>query len=177
MMLALDGPATAAADGASQAAARLEAVYGAEAPRLCGLGRLLTGDPGAGEDLAQEVFAVALRRSCRDPDYLRDPAWPWLRTTLVRLAIRRRRLAADELRRLIRAHVRVDEDVWTRSTLDYCRALATLPPRMRACVALFYGEDLSTETVAQTLGCSPKTVENQLREARARLRPLLVEVS
>lgn len=40
---------------------------------------------------------------------------------------------------------------------------------MRACVVLFYQEDLSTAQVAGTLGCSAKTVENQLREARRQL--------
>jgi DNA-directed RNA polymerase specialized sigma24 family protein len=40
---------------------------------------------------------------------------------------------------------------------------------MRATVVLFYGEDLSTAHTATALGCSPRTVENQLRAARQRL--------
>jgi DNA-directed RNA polymerase specialized sigma24 family protein len=36
-----------------------------------------------------------------------------------------------------------------------------------------YFEDQSIEVVAATLGCSAKTVENQLRESRHRLRGLL----
>ncbi|MGO8687134.1 MAG: sigma factor-like helix-turn-helix DNA-binding protein [Candidatus Dormibacteria bacterium] len=44
---------------------------------------------------------------------------------------------------------------------------------MRTCTVLAYFEDQSTEAVAATLGCSAKTVENQLRESRHRLRGLL----
>jgi DNA-directed RNA polymerase specialized sigma24 family protein len=40
---------------------------------------------------------------------------------------------------------------------------------MRATVVLFYGEDLSTAQTAAALGCSPRTVEIQLRTARQRL--------
>jgi DNA-directed RNA polymerase specialized sigma24 family protein len=34
---------------------------------------------------------------------------------------------------------------------------------------LFYGEDLSTAQTARAMGCSPRTVEIQLRAARRRL--------
>jgi DNA-directed RNA polymerase specialized sigma24 family protein len=44
---------------------------------------------------------------------------------------------------------------------------------MRTCTVLAYFEDQSTEVVAATLGCSAKTVENQLRESRHRLQGLL----
>jgi RNA polymerase sigma factor (sigma-70 family) len=150
---------------------RLAAVYRAEVRRLVALGRMLTGDAAAGEDLAHETFLVATRMCRRDPDYLREPVWPWLRTTLTRLAIRRKHRSIGELRRLVHLYERPREDAWSGGTIDFLGALMTLPPRQRAVAALFYGEDMSTEQVAQALGTSVRTVETQLRDARRRLAP------
>ena len=151
----------------------LAAMYAREGTRLVALARVLTGDLDAGEDLAQEVFVRALRALERDPEYLYEPVWPWLRTTLVRLVIERRRRMLRELRRLVRAYDPPSTTDWPMSTADVASALSELPPRMRACVVLRYCEDLSTLQVAQTLGCAPATVVVQLREARKRLRILL----
>ena len=71
--------------------------------------------------------------------------------------------------RLARVYERPRHEEWTPDALDFMNALAALPTRMRACVVLFYCEDLPTAHVAETLGCSPRTVENHLRAARQRL--------
>lgn len=152
---------------------RLTRIYAAEIERLVGLARLLTGDASAGEDLAHEVFLDIARRSRREPGFLREPAWPWLRTALVRAVAHRRRQAFREMRRLVRAYQRPTEMAFPDSVLDCVDALRRLPARMRACAVLFYGEDLSVAQAAEALGCSPRTVENQLRAARARLAVLL----
>ena len=154
----------------------IEGAYVQLRPRLVGLGRLLTREAHAGEDFAQEAFLRLLRAAERDPLYVREPVWPLLRTTLVRLAIQRRRTLLNEARRLVKLYERPSQE-WTEPTLDYSAALATLPARMRACVALFYGDDMSTADVAVALGCSTKTVENQLRAARQRLAPRLRELA
>ena len=70
----------------------------------------------------------------------------------------------------------VPDGSWSSDTIDFITAIQTLPDRMRACVALFYGEDLSTADVAATIGCSEKTVENQLRTARSRLAALFADL-
>jgi RNA polymerase sigma factor (sigma-70 family) len=151
--------------------AALDDVYAAEIQRLVALGTVLTGDGAAGEDLAHDAFLQLVQRVRRDPDYLTGPAWPLLRTMVVRLALQRRRAWAREVRRLARAWQPAPSEVWEPSvaTLDWHSALQTLPPRMRATVVLFYGEDLSTAQTAAALGCSPRTVEIQLRAARRRL--------
>lgn len=159
---------------ADHEAARLESIYRVEIDRLRALGTLLTGSVAAGEDLAQDAFVEGIRRGVGQPGYLREPAWPWLRVTMVRLAIRRsRRLAIEVSRALLLLHPAGEMD-WAPATDELVRALRRLPPRMRACVTLRYVDDLTNKDIAQTIGCSVKTVENQLRIGRARLRVLLV---
>jgi RNA polymerase sigma-70 factor (sigma-E family) len=53
------------------------------------------------------------------------------------------------------------------------RALAALPPRMRATVVLRYYEDLSELQTAQLMGCSASTVNSQAARGLARLRGVL----
>jgi RNA polymerase sigma factor (sigma-70 family) len=148
---------------------RVSEVYAREHSRLAALGAMITGDAAAGEDLAHDVFLHALRRCHEDPDYLREPAWPWLRLALVRRAMRRGERMAGELRRLALLHRSTAPQAWSGDTVDCVRALGELPPRMRACAVLFYWQDLSTADVASALGLSERTVENQLRRARAKL--------
>ncbi|MFC0624595.1 SigE family RNA polymerase sigma factor [Kribbella deserti] len=52
-------------------------------------------------------------------------------------------------------------------------ALATLPPRRRACVVLRYYEDLSVEETAAILGCSAGTVKSQTARGIESLRQTL----
>jgi RNA polymerase sigma factor (sigma-70 family) len=155
----------------------LEAIYAAEITRLASLGTILTGDAAAGEDLAQDTFLLLAKRLKADRNYLTGPAWPLLRKMIVRLALNRRRALSREVHRLARSWQPPPESRWEpdAALLDWRAALQALPPRMRATVILFYAEDLSTADVAAHLGCSPRTVENQLRLARQRLsvfRPL-----
>ncbi|HEV3232371.1 MAG TPA: sigma-70 family RNA polymerase sigma factor [Candidatus Dormibacteraeota bacterium] len=155
---------------------RLARIYAAEIARLVALGRLLTGDPASGEDLAHDVFLQATRKSRESPGYLREPAWPWLRTALVRAAGRRRRRALDEIRRLVSSYERPREEAeLPDAVIDCVAALRRLPPRMRACAVLHYVEDLGVNQIAVMLECSPRTVENQLSTARLRLAPMLAD--
>jgi RNA polymerase sigma-70 factor (ECF subfamily) len=152
---------------------RLTAIYAREGQRLVALGRMLTGSIDAGEDMAQEVFVRALRASRSDPEYLREPVWPWLRTTLVRLVIERHRRSVREMLRLARAYEPPGMAEWPAETTDVAQALRGLPPRMRACVVLHHCEDLTAAETADVIGCAPATVIVHLREARARLRARL----
>lgn len=155
---------------------RVAEAYAAEAGRLIALGRLLCGDAQAGEDLAHDVFVDAVRSTQRDAEYLHDPAWPWLRVAMVRRAMRwrqRRFLEMRSLARIGRGTAAPPGEPWSESTLDLVGALRRLPLRMRACVSLFYFEDMSVEQIADALGCAPRTVETQLRLGRHRLAALL----
>ena len=153
---------------------RVAGIYEAQYQRLLGLASLLTGTLGQGEELAQECFVIALRKERETPGYLVDPVWPWLRITAVRLASRLRiRLRHELLSRAIPSSAAAFPPAWSPETVDVIRALGRLPPRMRACVVLAHLEDQSTGSIADQLGCSAKTVQNQLREGRHRLRAIL----
>jgi RNA polymerase sigma-70 factor, ECF subfamily len=159
-------------DGRAGAGAMdLDAVYKTEIRRLIGLASVLTGSRAAGEDLAHDAFLQVLRRVEREPDYLRSPAWPLLRTVLVRLAVQRRRAIARETRRLAQFWKPPENEVWDPDValIDWRAALHALPPRMRACAVLFYGEDMSINDIAHELRCSPRTVEHHLHSARGKL--------
>ena len=153
---------------------QLEEVYAGVYPRLVSLGRMISQNDAVAEDLAQETFTRVLRSVRADGAPLRDPVWPLLRTTLVRLAADRRRSAGREIRRLLLVATRDRPAFEEGDGRGFAVALGHLPPRMRACVALYYGEDMSTLDVAAALRCSPRTVENNLRSARTKLRRMLL---
>ena len=173
-MIAVASPRVRADAVPLAAQARLTQVYETHVDRLTAFARLLTGDATAAEDLAHEVFTDLLRRLVDDPAYLRDPAWPWLRTAVTHLASKRHRAAMHELQRLMRVYEPPREsDPWSESTVDFARAIGAMPPRMRACVTLTYIEDLSAKQVGEALGMEVRTVETHLRRARTRLRDSL----
>jgi len=156
------------------AQARLTQVYEAHVDRLTAFARLLTGNASAAEDLAHEVFTDLLQRLIRDPTYLREPAWPWLRTAVTHLASKRHRAALREMKRLMRVYEPpVESDPWSHMTVDFARAIGAMPPRMRACVTLTYIEDRSAKQVAEETGMEVRTVETHLRRARKRLKDRL----
>ena len=146
----------------------LDDVYAAEIERLVALGTVLSGDSAAGEDLAHDAFLQLVQRVQREPHYLRGPAWPLLRTMVVRLALQRRRAWARELRRLARAWQPASSESWEPSVavIDWHTALQRLPPRMRATVVLFYGEDLGTAQTAAAPAATQNTFASVARPAR-----------
>ncbi len=117
--------------------ARVAAIYVACYQQLAGLATMLTGSRALGEEIAQETFVIALQQERRNPGYLADPVWPWLRITAVRLAGRSRQRSLREalLYRLRRAEAEPSK-AWDVETIDIVRALRRLPTRMRLCVIL-----------------------------------------
>jgi hypothetical protein len=94
---------------------RVASIYTTQIDRVVALGCLLTGNPAEAEDLAQEVFTGVIRRSRKEPGFLHEPTWPWLRLAVVRLAMRRRRQLAAELRRMMRTYQPTSEGYPRRS--------------------------------------------------------------
>jgi RNA polymerase sigma factor (sigma-70 family) len=171
------GPARAGTiDGDLDTDARVTALYATHFQRLAGLATVLAGSRAVGEEIAQETFVAALHQERRDPGYLREPVWPWLRITAVRLAGRnRKRLMQEALFHRLRGADAETSEAWDGETVDIVRALHRLPSRMRLCVILSHVEDQSTVSIAAMLGCSVQNVDNHLRKGRARMRTLLGE--
>ena len=134
---------------------------------LLKFGRALTGSEHAAADLVQDALERVLpkwhRVSTENPEgYIRRAMVN--RNVSVWRKVRRERLTdvtPDQ------GH----ED--TRRDLDLWQALAQLPERQRAVIALRYYEDLSEAEIARVLGCSPGTVKSQSSRGLARLRTLL----
>ena len=134
--------------------------------RVVRLAFMLTGDAGVAEEVAQEAFV----RVWRAWERIRDPqaAAAYLRRTVVNLSTSLLRRRTLELRhRLRRVEDAVEVDVGAR--IDVLRAVARLPARQRACVALRFYEDLSESQTAEVLGISVGAVKSQTYKALRRL--------
>ncbi|CAI9400732.1 hypothetical protein AESSP_00448 [Aestuariimicrobium sp. T2.26MG-19.2B] len=137
--------------------------------RLVGFAEALCGNRATAEDLVQNALAKAwlrwnhLSRDDQDADaYVRriivneNNSW-WRR------AFRRHERPTDEMPERGRTDPDPpDEQLW--------RAVANLPPRQRAVVALRFIEDADVAETALLLGCSEGTVKSQTSKAMASLR-------
>lgn len=119
------------------------------------------------EDCFQETFLAALRAypKLSNTDNLRG----WLLTIAHRKAIDHHRTngrkpvtMADPPEVPVEDPELTDNGIWT--------AVAALPPKQRAAVALRYGSDLPHAEIAAALGCSPEAARRSLHEGIKRLR-------
>lgn len=146
----------------------------AHAPVLLAAARSMTLDDAEAHDLVQTTFEIALRRGhqLRDVASLR----PWLLAVEAREAFRLTR----RLRRIVRldravADVPAPGGGPNADRVAVRRALAELPPKMRAAVVLHHMTGLSVAETAAALGTSDNTVKSQLRVGLGRLRKLLAD--
>ncbi len=148
----------------------------ARSPRLVHTAYLLTGDTHLARDLVQ----AALARTWPHWERVREGnPDAYVKTVMVRLATTwwRRRWRGEVPTEVLpeprdpggmpSAIDRLDE------RLSLASALATLPRGQRRVVVLRYVEDLSVETVAEMLGCTPGTVKSQSARGLAKLREVL----
>jgi RNA polymerase sigma-70 factor (sigma-E family) len=136
---------------------------------------LITHDRGLAEDLLQSALIKTYRHWRRVSEH-GDP-YAYVRRVLVTTAAgwRRRRVVQEIVD--LPAHDPADphsgSDLGDRDELT--RALATLPPRMRAVLVLRYWEDLTEAATAEVLGCSVNTVKTHASRGLARLRVVLAQ--
>lgn len=137
-------------------------------PMLLAAARVITLDNEEAQDLVQTTFEIALRRlgGLREPDALRA----WLLTIQAREAFR----VVRRLRRLVSLDARVGEIATHSPDLaqkaDVRRALAALPRRTRAAIALHYLAGMTVPETALALGVSQNTIKSQLKIGLDRLR-------
>jgi RNA polymerase sigma-70 factor (sigma-E family) len=140
---------------------------------LLRLAFLLAGDRGHAEDLVQ----TALMKTYRHWDRITRRGEPsaYVRRALVTTHTSWRRRAwhrEQPTGRLPDVEAAQPADLLDGDDVLH-RALAALPPRMRATVVLRYYEDLSEQQTAQLMGCSESTVNTQAARGLARLRGAL----
>lgn len=145
------------------------AFYRAQFASIATIAGTTTGDRSVGEDIAQEAFQRALDDWPAISSLDRPGAW--VRRVAINLALNGRRRRGAELRALGRLSQREPEteqryrDVWD--------AVAKLPTRQRAVIALHYHEGHSVNEIAELLGCSVSAATSNLHKARTRLADLL----
>jgi RNA polymerase sigma factor (sigma-70 family) len=150
--------------------------------RLCAL---ITGDPSAAEDLAQETLLQAwqIRHRLTEP----SGRGPWL-DAIARHVCRRWLASRGRLRGLELITDRPSEmpgvceaggdelaELLEREELGDLleRALGLLPPETRGALVARYVEELGPQEIAARLGVSPDAVSMRLTRGRARIRELL----
>ena len=155
--------------------AALVAFVEAQHPRVLGTLHLLTNDRHLAEELAAETMA-RVAADWRKVQGLAAPG-PYTHRIAVHLARSWFRRRAARQRALVRHGVDPDvhHDRDTADAVAVREAVAALPQRQRACVALHHFADLTTPEVAEVLGVAPATVRSNLRDARAALRLALGE--
>ena len=146
--------------------------YVSEAARLERIALLMTGNPEAAADLAQDALLktyLAWRRIRSD-----DPG-PYARRALVNLCRNHRRRRALELRKSPTPESVAASHPDIAEMLRVASALAALPPLRRAVIVLRYYEDMTEAEVARVLDRPLNTVKSDIRRSLERLRPLLAE--
>jgi RNA polymerase sigma-70 factor (ECF subfamily) len=119
------------------------------------------------EDLAQEAMVRAHRHWERISTYEQPGAW--VRRATINLSISATNRAKAEVRRMLRIAEKptlpgpdvADEGIW--------RAVARLPAKQRAAIALHYLEDRSIEGIASILDVSNSTARVHLHRGRQSL--------
>ncbi len=147
-------------------------------PRLYRAALRLLGDPAEAEDVAQEAMLRAWRHADRfDPR--RGAAMSWGYRIAVNLAIDRRRAAARGPTPLPAALADAAPDAEAVLALRQrmaalLAAVAALPARQRAALALAYGHNATGAVAARALRTTPRALEGLLHRARRALRERLL---
>ncbi|MFI5260029.1 MAG: RNA polymerase sigma factor [Candidatus Limnocylindrales bacterium] len=131
---------------------------------------LIVRDPGDAEEILAETLLSALEHGhqLRDETALR--AWLLRIAANQALGMRRRSGRLIQLDSLPESGSPIAMDTAALDRAVLKDALASLPPRVRAAIALRYYADLNVDEVAAALGTSRNTVKTQLRIGLDRLR-------
>lgn len=159
---------TAAGDRAA-----FDALAGRHLLRLRAAADRVLGDPAAAEDVAQDALVRAWTHAGRyDP--ARAPVAVWLHRIAANAAIdrlRARRPTAPLPATLADAGAAADERIEARQRRRaLAEAVALLPARQRAALALTYGQGRAGRDAAAALGVSARALEGLLRRGRLWLR-------
>jgi RNA polymerase sigma-70 factor (sigma-E family) len=139
-------------------------------PALVRYATVVCGDAAEGEELAQAALVRVASRWWLIRD--RDNIDAYVRKAIVRghLNLRARLREREDRVPDPPPVVVADYTDGVGRGIDIRRALASLPPRQRAVLALRYLDDMSEAQAADVLGCSVGTIKSQASKAIATLR-------
>ncbi|MCD4526320.1 SigE family RNA polymerase sigma factor [Nocardioides sp. cx-173] len=142
----------------------------ARGPALRRTAYLIVRDWHTAEDLTQQAF---VKLYAAWPRIRRESAEAYARRTVVNQCLSHlRRHAPEHPTEVLPERVQPTGE----GPLDVGRALALLPPRQRAIVALRFLDDLSVADVARTLSIAEGTVKSQTSRALDTLRTHLPDL-
>jgi RNA polymerase sigma-70 factor (sigma-E family) len=167
----VDQDSATAREAARHREGSLEDLYVRHAPEAIRLAYLLTSDPHAAQDIAQEAFIRVAGRF----RHLRSPGAfdAYLRRTVTNLCMSHHRRRRVERAYVDREHARpalTTEQPDVASRDEMIRALRSLPMRQRAAVVLRFYADLPEHDVAEALGCSVTAARSLVFRAMESLR-------
>jgi RNA polymerase sigma-70 factor (sigma-E family) len=157
--------------------ARMAELFDSHYARLCRLAYVILGDSALAEEIVMEALLKTFTGFRRIRDL--DRADAYLRRAVVNMCRSRVRRRAIEWKANARVHRRDERRApdWDPERHEISRlvweAVKELPERQRACVVMFYYEDLPEVEIAHALDCSVGTVKSQLSKARAKLQKRL----
>ncbi len=150
------------------ATASFDNFYAEHYPKLTGSLRLVCGDSGVAEELAQEAFVRAYSK-WNTVGVMESPGG-WLYRTAFNLARRRWRLHANRKQvEFSEAYAGYSAAVGT-DNMELTAAIGRLPLKQRAAVVTRYVLGYSTEEAAILLGISEANLRVTLHRASAALR-------
>lgn len=133
---------------------------------------LLTGSRREAEDLVQDALVKAFGRGRQLRDELAAEAYVRRAILTLFLDSTRRRRRWSGIAHLLVGDVEEPGHA-ADDHLDVRRAIATLPPRVRACVVLRFYDDYTVPQIAHQLGLAEGSVKRYLSDASERLEALL----
>jgi RNA polymerase sigma-70 factor, ECF subfamily len=159
-----------------------EALVRRHLPRMVGLARRMLNDANEAEDVAQEVFLRVWREAPRwKPGAAKFETWMHrVALNLCYDRLRRRREKPDPDAGINVADNRpMPSDEWLarQRSAKVHAALAELPERQRAAIALVHFQELTNIAAAETLEISVEALESLLARGRRALKAALSDVA
>ena len=139
--------------------------------RIVGQILVVVGSLAEAEDITQEAFIRAAARWDRISEY--DAPEAWVRRVAMNLAINTVQRTRRRTLILMRGHRETTAPEPSVERVALADAMAQLPLRYRAVIALHYMADLSVQQVADELDLPAATVRTRLARGRRRLAELL----